>query len=111
MLSWVGAASVLFDNVIENHLTEFNAEAAARSAKSKYPWQPAKKADDLSRMKESEFLIVIEKISVIGKSVKKQLEKCLDLRNGCGHPNSLKLADHVVSSHIELLMLNVFSKF
>lgn len=111
VLSWVGAVSVLFEHVIQYHLSAFNAEATARTAKSKYPWQPAKKADDLARMKESEFLIIIEKLSIIGKSVKKQLENCLDLRNGCGHPNSLKLADHVVSSHIELLMLNVFSKY
>jgi hypothetical protein len=62
-------------------------------------------------MKESEFLVVLEKLSVIGKSVKKQLEQCLDLRNGCGHPNSLKIAEHVVASHIEILILNVFARF
>lgn len=48
---------------------------------------------------------------ILGKSVRQQLQKCLDLRNGCGHPNSLKLAEHSVSSHIEILMLNVFSRF
>lgn len=111
VLSWVGAVSVIFDHVVKCHLAAFNAEAISRTATSKHPWHPAKTADDLARMKESEFLVVVEKISIIGKSVKKQLENCLDLRNGCGHPNSLKLADHVVSSHIELLMLNVFSKF
>lgn len=62
-------------------------------------------------MKESEFLSVLEKISVLGKSVRQQLQKGLELRNGCGHPNSLKLAEHTVSSHIEILVLNVFSKF
>jgi hypothetical protein len=111
VLSWVGAVSVLYDHVIANDLSGFNAEAVARAAGSKYPWGPAKTADDLARMKESEFLIVLEKRSIIGKSVKKQLENCLDLRNGCGHPNSVKLAEHTVSSHIELLMLNVFAVF
>ena len=111
VLSWVGAVSVLYDHVVESHLTSFNAEASRRTANSKYKWQTAKNSDDLSRMKESEFLIVLEKLSIIAKSTKKQLENCLDLRNGCGHPNSLKLADHVVSSHVELLMLNVYSKF
>ena len=62
-------------------------------------------------MKESEFLVILEKISLTGKSVKKELEQCLDRRNGCGHPNSLKIADHVVASHIEILILNVFSKY
>jgi len=111
VLSWVGAVSVLYDHVVALHLPAFNAEATGRSAGSKHPWHPAKNADDLSRMKESEFLVVLEKLSLIGKSVKKQLEQCLDLRNGCGHPNSLKIAEHVVASHIEVLVLNVFAKF
>ena len=111
VLSWVGAVSVMYDHVILTHLAAFNAEAVSRTATSKHPWQPAKTADDLARMKESEFLVVLERISVIGKSVKKELEQCLDRRNGCGHPNSLKVAEHVVASHIELLILNVFAKY
>lgn len=111
VLSWVGAVSLLYDYVIQHDLAGFNKEAMARSAGSKYPWVAAKTADDLARMKESEFLVVLEKRSIVGKSVRKQLENCLDLRNGCGHPNSLKLAEHVVSGHIELLILNVFAVF
>lgn len=111
VLSWVGAVAVLFDHIIAHHLTAFNAEAVSRTATSKNPWQPAKTSDDLARMREGEFLVVLEKISVLGKSVKTQLEKCLDLRNGCGHPNSLKIAEHAVASHIEVLILNVFSRF
>lgn len=111
VLSWVGAVAVLYDYVVCQHITAFNAEAVSRNAASKNPWQPAKSADDLARMKESEFLVVLEKISVIGKSVKKELEQCLNRRNGCGHPNSLLIAEHVVASHIEILILNVFSKY
>lgn len=53
----------------------------------------------------------LEAVSVLGKNVKQELQKCLQLRNGCGHPNSLQLADHKVSAHIEDLILNVFAKF
>jgi hypothetical protein len=111
VLSWVGAVSLLYDHVVNHHLSAFNAEATARTTATKHPWQPAKNADDLARMKESEFLVVLEKLSAIGKSVKKQLEQCLDLRNGCGHPNSLKIAEHVVASHVEMLILNVYARF
>ena len=54
---------------------------------------------------------VLAAISVIGKNVKDELEGCLKLRNGCGHPNSLQLADSRVAAHIETLVLNVFSVF
>lgn len=111
VLSWVGAVALLYDHVVKNHLAAFNAEASSRTQNSKTPWRPAKTADDLARMKESEFLVILEAISVLGKSVRLQLENGLDLRNGSGHPNSLSIAEHTVASHIEILILNVFSKF
>jgi hypothetical protein len=107
VLTWVGAISVLYDYVMSHKLVEFNAEAAKRNAK----WKIAKIKDDLANMKEHDFLQVLHVISVIGKSVKDELEGCLKFRNGCGHPNSLKIGESRVSGHIETLMLNVFSKF
>lgn len=107
VLSWVGAISALYDHVITHKLAEFNAEASRREA----TWRAAKKKDDLARMKEHEFLQALNAISAIGKSVKDELEGCLKLRNGCGHPNSLQIGEARVSAHIETLMLNVFSVF
>lgn len=107
VLSWVGAIAVLYDTVLVNHLTSFNTEAVKRDSK----WRPAKTADDLARMKEHDFLQVICAISIIGKSVKDELEVCLKLRNGCGHPNSLSIGEHRTSAHLETLIQNVFSKF
>ncbi|KGI78840.1 hypothetical protein [Oleiagrimonas soli] len=107
VLSWVGAVALLYDHVLANHLVAFNAVALQRDAK----WKNAKTTDDLARMKEYDFIQVIEKLSIIGKSVKQELEKQLKLRNGCGHPNSLKIAENVVAAHLEILILNVFTKF
>ncbi|MBL1321038.1 MAG: hypothetical protein COA63_008275 [Methylophaga sp.] len=107
VMSWVGAASLLYDYVINNKLNAFNTEAVRRDPK----WKAANKKDDLSKMKEYNFLQILCAISVLGKSVKDELEACLKLRNGCGHPNSLKVGESRVASHIETLMLNVFSKY
>jgi hypothetical protein len=62
-------------------------------------------------MKEFDFLQVLEAVSVIGKSVKGELEACLKLRNGCGHPNSLQVSESKVAAHTETLMLNVLAIF
>jgi hypothetical protein len=43
--------------------------------------------------------------------VKNELKECLDRRNGCGHPNSLKIGANTVAHHIEILLLNVFKVF
>lgn len=107
VLTWVGAVALLYDHVVAHHLAAFNAEAQRRDAK----WKPARTADDLARMKEHEFLQILESLSVVGKSVKNELESCLKLRNACGHPNSFKLAEHRVNSHVETLVLNVYIPF
>jgi hypothetical protein len=107
VLTWVGAVAVLQDHVVKMRLTDFNAEAARRDKK----WRAAKTRDDLSRLKEAEFLHILEAISVIGKSVKHELEVCLKLRNGCGHPNSLKIGEAKAASHLETLLQNVFAVF
>jgi hypothetical protein len=60
---------------------------------------------------ERDFLDRIAALSIIGKNVKQELEKCLERRNGCGHPNSRRLGQNTVAHHIEVLLLNVFEKF
>lgn len=90
-----------------SHLAAFNAEAVKRDPK----WRTAKNADDLARMKEFDFLQILPAIGVLGKNVKDELEVCLKLRNGCGHPNSLVVGEHKASAHVETLIQNVFAKF
>jgi hypothetical protein len=49
---------------------------------------------------------------VIGKNVKQLLQnECLMLRNACGHPNSVSIAENSVAAHIEKLIKNVFARF
>jgi len=102
--------SLLQDQVMAKHLMNFNAEAKRREPN----WKAAKTKDDLSRMKESDFLDIVGSppISLVGKNVKEELKNnCLQLRNGCGHPNSLKIGENRVAAHLEVLVLNIFTRF
>src|SRR5438105_2235820 len=106
-MSLLAAVYVLKNEIYQNHLGAFNAEARRGDAK----WKDAKTTDDLGLMKEAEFLDRIAALSIIGKNVKEELQKCLKLRNACGHPNSLKIGPNVVANHLEILLLNVFNRF
>lgn len=107
VMSWISAVDVLYNFVVANHLAAFNTEASRVDP----TWKNAKTADDLGRMGEGHFLDRLVAISVIGKNVKAELRECLNRRNGCGHPNSLKIGKNTVAHHIEILLLNVFKKF
>ena len=107
VLSWVGAVSLLYSHVLSTNLSAFNAEAKKRNPK----WKDAKTGDDLALMKEHDFLQILLSLSILGKSVKEQLDACLKLRNACGHPNSYHTGENRVSSHIETLTQNVFAEF
>jgi hypothetical protein len=107
VMSWIAAVDVLHCHVHTNHLALFNTEASRIDSK----WKEAKTMDDLGRMNEGEFLNRLAALSIIGKNVKTELKNCLDRRNGCGHPNSLKIGANTVAHHIEVLLLNVFQRF
>ena len=108
VLTWVGAVSMLQDYVMTHKLAEFNLEAGRRDSR----WRNVTVKDGLSRMQEHDFLEVLHAISVIGKNVKQQLQnQCLNLRNACGHPNSLIIGEHTAAAHIEILVQNIFGKF
>lgn len=107
VFSWVGAVSVLQVHVVDEYLCEFNDEMKRRDPKSR----EVKNIDGFGRIKEHDFLQIIEAIGMIGKNVKQQLEERLTLRNACGHPNSLKVGESVAAAHIETLFDNVFQKY
>jgi len=107
VMSWLGAMDILQKHVHANQLAAFNTEAFRVNPK----WRPAVAQDDIGKMSESDFLDRIETLSIIGKNVKAQLKTCLDLRNGCGHPNSLKVSVNKSAAHIETLLQNIFEKF
>lgn len=108
VFSWIGAISVLYNYVIANRLADFNEEA-----RSRFPnWKDASNCDDLARMKESDFLDILAALSILGKNVKEYLKStCLNLRNSCSHPSSLKVGKLNVEAHIEFLVQNVFAVF
>lgn len=105
VLSWVGALALLYEVAVGKHLAAFNTEAARRDPK----WKAAKTTDDLGRLKESAFLEIAEVVGIVGKNVRQDLDGCLKLRNGCGHPNSLKIGANKVAAHLETLALNVYA--
>lgn len=108
VMSWLGAMDVLHKHIHHKHLAAFNVEAARVQGRK---WRAAVSQDDIGKMGEGDFLDRIESLSIIGKNVKAQLKGCLDLRNGCGHPNSLKVSVNKSAAHIETLIQNVFEKF
>ncbi|MBW7996824.1 MAG: hypothetical protein FVQ81_09720 [Candidatus Glassbacteria bacterium] len=107
VMSWLSAVDVLHNHVQGKHLKAFNAEAKRVDAK----WKDAKTTDDLGKMGEADFLDRIAALSIIGKNVKEELKTCLKRRNGCGHPNSLKIGANTSAHHLEILLLNVFKVF
>lgn len=106
IMSWIGAMSMLQRHTVECHLDDFNAVACQKGRN----WRQAKTFDDLSRIRESEFLDRLSDISVISSDVKKELRECLGRRNSCSHPNSFVTAEQTSAHHVEVLINNVFAR-
>lgn len=107
VLSWVGAIGVLQHHVVRNHLEKFNADAKAIG----FIKREAHTVSDLSKIKESEFLDMAERIGVLSGAVKKELKSCLDRRNNCGHPNDYIITPAMTVAHVESLLVHVFERY
>lgn len=57
------------------------------------------------------MLQICQDAGMLHKAEKQILEDRLNLRNQCGHPNPVEIGEHTVAHHIEVLMLNVYSKY
>lgn len=110
VFSWIGALSLIYEFVLKHKLAEFNTAARAKNAK----WKDATTIDHFGLMDEGEFLDLVASpiVGVLGKNVKEDLKNTgLKLRNGCGHPNSMKVGPAKTAAHIEFLIQNVYSAF
>jgi hypothetical protein len=107
VLSWIGAMSIIHEHVVERFLVPFS-QAGAKRFKD---FKAVKGIKDMAALKESDLLQICQDCGMLDKAEKQELGERLDLRNRCGHPNSLKLAEHTVASHIEILMHNVYSRY
>jgi hypothetical protein len=109
VFAWIGAVALLYEHVITNRRADFNTAGKARFA----GFTDAVNVGDLTRLKEADFLQILQDISVIDKTLKKQLTNRLDLRNACGHPNavSAKLGELEAAAHVEFLVAHIYAVF
>jgi hypothetical protein len=108
LMAWSGSLAVLQRHVFDNFLNEFNSDAMANNLLKK----PVSNILDMrDGMKDSHFLDVIRRISLIDDSIKRSLKSCLDLRNNCAHPSEFRIGESAVFHCIENLLMNVFDRF
>ena len=107
ILSWSGAIWVLQQQILEHHLTEFNLAGASRFD----DFKKIKNAESFGRIQERDLIQLFEDIHLISKSLKGILIQRLDLRNTCGHPNTVKINESTAASHVEILIENIFIRF
>jgi hypothetical protein len=116
VLAWVGAMHIVQEHIVANHLSAFNAAGMARAAKAnsnggKYVFVPVRSVKDFGIVGEADVLQIAQDAGILHKAEKQTLNERLDLRNQCGHPNPLTIGEHTVAHHLEILMLNVYSKY
>jgi hypothetical protein len=104
VMSWLAAIFVLQQDLIAMHLKQFNDEMTKVNSSLK----KIQRIDQLGSVKESEQLVRMCAIGMFSKSIKKELESCLDRRNSCGHPTDVQYGHATAEHHIEILLNNVF---
>lgn len=107
VFAWVGAIHILEEHIATNHLAAFNAAGKARFV----DYKEIKNIKSFGSLQEADILQLCNDAGVISKSEKQELTDRLNLRNKCGHPNPIVVAEHAAANHIEMLILNVYSRY
>ncbi|MEM8835112.1 MAG: hypothetical protein AAGD00_04750 [Planctomycetota bacterium] len=101
---WAGAVRNIQDRVVK--CPKKDLDTAARKYSPKAP--TIRKVDHLSYVQESALLLISEQLGLFDRNERAELEKCLDLRNRCGHPGKYRPGPKKVSSFIEDVSVIVF---
>jgi hypothetical protein len=108
IMAWCAAVDVLHSHISSTHFAQFKAAFVLQFPKRA---GEINNGTDLERIKESDLLLVAEKIGIFGKTVKKQLEARLDERNAAGHPNGVTIQKLQAAAHLEFLHEHIFSRY
>jgi hypothetical protein len=109
--SWVGAAWILQNFIVSTRLAAFNEAGDERFNKTKETFAHIKTVESFGRMSDGDLLTLLEDIGDIGKSLHRQLRERLNLRNDCGHPNTMIVDEHTCAAHINFLIENVYRRY
>lgn len=106
-MMWVGALHHLQEYSLAKFSKEVKAESIVRISRPKKQYKGITKLTDFEEIKDNTQLQIFQDAGVIGKTLKNQLVEKLNLRNACGHPNSLAITEGVASAHVEFLATNI----
>lgn len=109
IMMWIGSLHHLQDYTINNFSKEVRTASVARLSTVKKQHKGITKLSDFEEINENVQLQIFHDAGVIGKTLKNQLIERLNLRNACGHPNSVSITEGVASMHVEFLAANIFS--
>lgn len=101
---WVGAIRHLQEAIVALPESEVTRAFRREDAKAK----PIRSVDDCTKYKDRTLLLVAEHLGIIDRSQRNALtDRCLGLRNKCGHPSRHTLGAQMVRGYIEEVVLNI----
>lgn len=111
VLGWIGAMWSLHKRIENKGFSLFNKCYEERYSKSgKRSTKTIKKIEDFEYSPDNEVLLVSEDMGILDRGERRILEKCLELRNTCGHPSKYVPGPSETSVFFERLVNILLSK-
>lgn len=110
VMAWILAVNHLFDYILKNKLSEFNASLANNTDK-RIKVSIVVQRDDFGEIPEGKFIELCRSAKIISNDVRKILDQKLGTRNSCAHPSGVKITHTKVVDFVEDLIENVIIKY
>jgi hypothetical protein len=111
LLSWMAGVGHLQSFVWrkKKHLASFNNVLTKNTPKNTI--RRITTREDFTELREDLFILKLREAQIIDTNVHKQLKNQLDIRNTCGHPNSIAISDSKVEAFLEDIINNILLRY
>ncbi len=110
VMVWILTIDHMYEFIITNKLTEFNA-ALARVTDRRIRVTTVASKDDFSDIPEGKFIEITRSAGIISNDVRKILDEKLGIRNSAAHPSNITIGRGKTFDFIEDLINNVILKY
>ena len=110
VLTWILTINHLYEYILANELSTFNA-ALAKNKDKRVKVTSIAKIDNFSEIPEGKFIELARSAGILSNDVRKILDVKLGIRNSYAHPSTISISEVKATDFIIDLVDNVISKY
>jgi len=106
IMVWITVIHHLYNQIVVSGFTNLQ-NAIKKHFGNKKVYKSVNNYKKLSKIQDTELFLLLEEMNVIDSNLRRCLDRQLQIRNSCAHPNPFVIKRRMVDAYIEELVINI----